>query len=205
MSFINPPECQGNNLGPNTQFPDPDCSVGGSGGGGVPGTTPRPDTAPAALPSNENGGISGSTWVLFLPSIDISGSLPHISYYDLTTYTCGGCPAANDDRDGFRYSYRVEDIIPDQTPTVNRIILTYRDLGPTKLTFTLTASNDDGQVIHNSVEVQIGNVIPTGALLTRFVNLSITGFRPQLTITKRANVGPVCIVAVTMKGEVTEE
>jgi hypothetical protein len=137
--------------------------------------------------------------------VDASGGLCHVSFYDLATYTCGGCPTANDDRDGFRYSYRVEDIIPDQTATVNRIVLTYRDLGATKLTFTVTASNDNGQVISASTEVQIGNTIPTGALLTRFVDLAITGFRPQLTITKRANVGPVCIVAVTMKGTIEEE
>jgi hypothetical protein len=37
------------------------------------------------------------------------------------------------------------------------------------------------------------------------VDISLTGFRPQLTITRQPSDGPVCIVGVTMKGECEEE
>lgn len=164
---------------------------GGQDGGGVPGA------GGGTLPNNENGGVFGTTWYLFIPSQTISSGLCYVGFYDIASH--------NDPVDGFHYSYRVEDVVPDQTPTINRVILTYRDLGLAKLTFTLTASNDDGQVISASTEVQVGNAIPTGALLTRQVDISITGFRPQLTLTRHANDGPICVVAVTMKGEVEEE
>lgn len=170
--------------------------TGGREGGGVPGTVTG-SSGGGGLPVNENGGVFGTTWYLFVPVQAVIGGLCYVGFYDIASH--------NDPVDGFHYAYRIEDVIPDQTPTVNRVILTYRDLGLAKLTFTLRASNDDGEVISATTEVQIGNAIPTGALLTRQVNISITGFRPQLTITRNANDGPACIVAITMKGECEEE
>lgn len=161
-------------------------------GGGIPGAVVN-----GVLPNNENGGVFASEWFLLIPSKSVVGGLCYLGIYDVTSL--------DDEKDGSLYNYRIEDIIPDQTPTVNRVILTYRDLGPAKLTVSVTSSNDNGEFIRAATEVQIGNKVPTFGLLTRFVDIQLTGFRPQLSITRKAGDGPLSIVAVTMKGECEEE
>lgn len=176
---------------------------GGSGdhnpgvdGGGNPGTPTGSSVAnaPAALPVGEHGGVFGSTYFLFVPVQDCNSGQCYIGTYDITDF--------NDLIDGSSYAYRREDIVKHKVPTVNRVIIIYRDLGPAKFTVGINATNDDGQVIKASVQVQIGNVVPTKALLTKIVDISLTGYMPQLTIDRAAGDGPLCITSATMQGEV---
>lgn len=181
--------------------PDAGGDSGGQtiGGGGTPGTPTGGGGAAVTgvLPNNENGGVLGTSWLLFVPVQNVATGLCFIGIFDLASF--------DDTVDGSSYSYRKEDVVFDQVPTVNRVILTYRDLGRAKVTVTVSGSNDDGQVISTSVQVQIGNAVPTGELLTKFVDLQLTGFRPQLTLSRKPGDGPLCITAVTMMGEVDEE
>lgn len=166
-------------------------------GGGNPGTpTGGSSIASAGLPATENGGVIGSTYLLFVPVQDIRTGLCYIGTYDVTSF--------DDSGDGGSYSYRAEDIVKHKTPTVNKVILIYRDLGSAKLTVTLAVTNDNAQVKTASVDVQIGNAIPTGALITKLVYLQLTGYRPQLTLSRKAGDGPVCITSATMSGEIED-
>lgn len=169
---------------------------GGGGGGGVPGTGTGSTSTQGGLPVNENGGVFGSTWFLMVPSQSVTTGLCFVGFFDIDSY--------DDAVDASYYSYRAEDILPDAVPTVNRVILTYRDLGLAKLTVTLSGTNDNGEVKNNSVKIQIGNKIPTDELLTKFVDIQLTAFRPQLTLSRKAGGGPFCITAVRMMGEVEE-
>lgn len=166
-------------------------------GGGNPGTpTGGSPISVTGLPATENGGVIGSTYLLFVPVQDIRTGLCYIGTYDVTSF--------DDTGDGSSYSYRSEDIVKHKVPTVNKVILVYRDLGPAKLTVSLKVTNDNAQVKTASVDIQIGNAIPTNELITKLVYLQLTGYRPQLTLSRKAGNGPVCITSATMSGEVEE-
>jgi hypothetical protein len=184
---------------PIVQRPDLDGSpeLGGPSpcGGGTPGTGTGSSIG-AGLPIGENGGVVANTWFLFDPTQNIASGLSYLGFYDTASF--------DDQLDGSSYSYRVEDIISHRVPTVNRLVLTYRDLGLATVTWTVTGTNDLLQVVSASVTVQLGNKIPTNALLTKFVDISLTAFRPQLSWSRQPNGGPLSLVAVEMRGEVEE-
>jgi len=166
---------------------------GGSGGGGVPGTGTGSSSIVTGLPIGENGGVFGTTWFTMVPMQDTRSLLCFLGFYDVTNF--------NDGIDGSSYSYRQEDVSADAVPTVHRVWITYRDLGLAKFTLTLSGTNDNAQVVSQSVTVQIGNALPTNALITTAVGLELTAFRPQLTISRNPGDGPISIVRVRLEGE----
>lgn len=180
-----PPDLDGNNDG----------GVSPPAGGGTPGTETGSSLGPA-IPAGENGGVFGSTFYLLTPVEDIASGRCYLGYYDPASF--------NDTMDGSSYTYRSEDIIKDCVATVNRVVLTYRDLGAAKITVSISGTNDNSQVVSASVQVQLGNQVATGALLTRFVDIQLTCFRPQLSLSRAAGAGPVCITGATMRGTVSE-
>lgn len=169
--------------------------VGGGGGGGTPGT-PTGSSQGAALPATEVGGVIGSTYFLFMPVQSVQDGRCFIGFFDVSSF--------DDSVDGSSYSYRKEDVKKDCQVTVNRIVLIYRDLGPCKLTVTVNGSDDNAQPTSASAKVQIGNVKPTDELLTKFVDITYTGFRPQVTVSRNAGDGPFCITSLTMRGTVSD-
>lgn len=170
-------------------------------GGGQPGTTTGTTDIQTGVPANpfgtENGGVGGTTWVLFFPVKDISSGLSYIGYFDVNN--------SNDSKDDSSYSYRAEDIALLRQPTVRRVGLVYRDLGAAAITITLSGTNDQAQVVSQSVTAQIGNTIPTNDLMIKLVDIQLTAFHPQLTISRAAGAGPVCITSATIIGEVEEQ
>lgn len=187
----------------NIPAPDLDGGSGGGGdtgdgtpdGGGQPGT-PTGSSQSAALPFAENGGVFGTTYFLFIPVQDIVTGRCYIGTYDINSF--------DDEVDGSSYSYRAEDVIKNCVVTVNRIWLTIRDLGCAKLTLNVSGTSYDAKPVSATVTQKVGNKIPTGTLLTYRVDLQATCYRPQLTISRAAAGGPVCITEVTMAGEVDE-
>lgn len=179
-------------------LPDLDGGSGGfdpgNGGGGVPGTGTGSSSVPTGFPIGENGGVVASTYFLFVPVQDTRSGQCYIGFFDTTDF--------NDDKDGSSYSWRQEDISIDAVPTVQRVWITYRDLGPAKFTLTITGTNDNAQIVSAAVVVQIGNNVPTGALFTQQIGLELSAFRPQLSISRNAGDGPISIVRVRMEGEV---
>jgi hypothetical protein len=100
------------------------------------------------------------------------------------------------------HSYKVEDIIANYFPTVRRVILTYRDVGIATITVTVSGVDDLGVPVTASQTVTIGTAGAPGILKTKFVDLQMSGFRPQLTITRPTNGGPLAISTSTMIGHV---
>jgi hypothetical protein len=172
------------------QLPDYGGGGGGTSGGGSPGT---PSGGRSGIPPGENGGVGANSYILLVPVQNSSSGLAYFGFYDLSNL--------NDVDDGSYYTYRVEEVDINRVPTVRRIAINYVDLGPLKLTLSLSATNDLQQVVTASTTVQLGNTVPTYSLMTKLVDLQLTGFQPQLTISKAANAGPMIIVAVTIYGE----
>lgn len=172
--------------------------AGGSGGGsnnggGVPGTGTGSSSVPTGLPTGENGGVFATTYQLFVPVENCSSGQCYIGFFDVTSF--------DDQTDGSSYSYRQEDINPDAVATVDRVWVTYRDLGLARMTLTLTGTNDNGAIVSNSIVVTIGNITPTNALLSKQFGLTLSAFRPQLTVSRNAGDGPISIVRVRLLGE----
>lgn len=110
----------------------------------------------------------------------------------------------NDFTNGSSYFYKVEDVVSGKTPTVNSMILVYRDLGLAVVTFNLTASTDDQKVVSATTgPLVIGNAIPTGRIMTRnAIGLALTGQNLQLSWVRQPNGGSVSIVKVILSGTV---
>lgn len=169
---------------------------GGSDGGGTPGTPTGGASVPSGLPAAENGGVFGSTYFVFMPVVNNITGECYIGVYDISD---------NDDQvDGSVYAYREEDIISNRQPTVRRVVLQYRDLGVAKLTVTVQGTDHDGNVVSASSKVSLGTKAATGNVLTGFVDLCVSCYRPQIVLSRDAGAGPICITSVTMAGEIGE-
>jgi hypothetical protein len=175
--------------------PGPGGSKFGFKGGGNPGTSTG-STGISGFPIGENGGVFAPTYYLMVPTQNISGQQCYLGIYDTSSF--------DDPVDGSSYSYRSEDINPLRVPTVRRVGLIYRDLGLATLTVSISATNDNGQVVSASTTVQLGNTVPTNALLTELVDITVVGFRPQLTLSRAAAGGPISISSVTMIGTIED-
>lgn len=167
---------------------------GGSsgGGGGTPGT---PSGSTAAVVASENGGVIASTYFLLSPVRDINSGNCYFGFFDISSF--------DDSKDGSEYDYRVEDIDPDGVPTVNWVVIEYRDLGKATIQIVMTGVNDDGVVVSESHPATIGNVVPTNAILTLRQGFGFTAFRPQLKITRAPGAGPLDITRAIFMGEIS--
>jgi hypothetical protein len=108
----------------------------------------------------------------------------------------------NDVLDSSIYVFKAEDIVGSRVPTVRRVVLTYLDLGTATISVTINGTNDLGAVVSNTVVMSIGNIVPTNSLLTAFVDIELTSFRPQLSISRAPGAGPVVITMSQMIGTV---
>jgi hypothetical protein len=145
-----------------------------------------------------NGGISSNSRVSIYPMIDTRTGASGLYAFDAPN---GGY---NDLNNPSNYFYRMEEIIPGKTPTVNGLVVVYRDLGPVRVTFNISASNDLGNVITATTGiVSLGNTVPTGRIITRNnIGIAITGQNLQLSWTRAAGAGPLSIVKILMYGQV---
>lgn len=166
-------------------------------GGGAPGT-------PVITHNNtgDTGGLGANAaqWFLMLPVLipfNPTTTKQHvIAIYDTTDF--------NDQLDVTYYQYRAEDIVLDRQPTVRRVVIQYRDLGVVTIGLFLEGTNDNNQVVRASREATIGNGVPTRRILTALIDISLTAFRPQLTIVRPSYGGPLSIIQVTLIGTVED-
>lgn len=150
------------------------------------------------MPFGENGGISATVQFLLIPMQDSYSAIQSVGIFDPTKF--------NDDTLPSSLSFKAEDIVPGRVPTVRRVVLTYRDFGPATITMFITVSSLNGVVQSmSSGPIQLGNTNPTFTLLTKLVDMTITGFRPQLSIFRDKNAGPVSIVQAVMLGMVERQ
>jgi hypothetical protein len=146
-------------------------------------------------PFSENGGFAATAFFLFVPTTTTAGQ-SFISIYDPSNF--------DDPDDASSYSWRAEDIEVARVPTIHRVILVYRDLGLATITVTVSGVNDNGATVTASKLTKIGSAAASNNLMTAFVDLTVSAFRPQLSISRAAGAGPVSIVSATMVGEVEE-
>jgi hypothetical protein len=156
----------------------------------VNGVASNSNTFTVTTPSN--GGFSGSLNLLLIPAQNYNTAV--IYTLDPTNF--------NDTFSNSFYNCKVEDVIAGRTPTISRVIISYRDLGVATINVTLSGTNDQGQAVSNTVSVTIGNTVPLGIILTILVGITQSGQNLQLSIERDAGAGPVSITKVRMEGRV---
>jgi hypothetical protein len=145
--------------------------------------------------SQSNGGVAINSRLTLFPMQASGNQVAGFYAFD---------PASgfNDTTDASSHSYRVEEIIAGRTPTVSRLIVTYRDLGPVIATFSLSGTTDSQTVVSNSVSLNLGNPIPTGKLMTVVIGLTLTAQNLQLTVSRGAGAGALSLAKVVLCGRV---
>ena len=109
----------------------------------------------------------------------------------------------NDLNNPANYSFKVEQIAPGATPTVSKLIVTYRDLGLVTVTFGLVGTTDDQKVVGNSTTVILGNLVATGKIMTRNdIGLTLTAQNMQLSLSRLKGAGNLSIVSLVLCGKV---
>jgi hypothetical protein len=108
----------------------------------------------------------------------------------------------NDAVSGSFYIYKTEDIICGRTGTINRVIISYRDLGVATITVVLAGTNDQQAIVSSTEPMTIGTVAASKAIVTQIIGISLTAQNLSLSITRDPNAGPVSITKVRMEGRV---
>ncbi len=93
-------------------------------------------------------------------------------------------------------------MLAGRTPTISRVIISYRNLGVATITVTLTGTDDSGEVVTSTQEITIGTVGASGRITTILTGIALTAQNLQLTVTRAAGAGPVSITKVRMEGRV---
>jgi len=157
----------------------------------VGGVASNSSTFTVTAPSN--GGMPGPLNLLLIPAQNFN--TPVMWTLDPTNF--------NDPSNGGFYNWKVEDVIAGRTPTCNRIVITYRDLGVAIITATLSGVDQNTKkVVTNSQVVTLGTAAASGKLVTQIVNMSLTAQNLQFSVTRAANAGPASIVKVLLEGRV---
>lgn len=139
-----------------------------------------------------NGGTPGPLKLFLIPAQTFTGVA--IWTFDTTNF--------DDASFGSFYNWKVEDVLAGRTPTISRVIISYRDLGVATLTVALTGTDDAANVVTSSQEITIGTVGASGRIASTLVGIALTGQNLQLSVTRAAGVGPVSITKVRMEGRV---
>lgn len=142
--------------------------------------------------------IPTSLLLFAFPMVDAVTGAPYICAFDPTQ-------GYNDPRDGSQHYFRVEELAPYRTPTVRRVIITYRDMGPCQVTITLNGTNDKQEQVSVSVTVPFGSENPSFTLKTIAADLQLTAMNIQCVISREADGGQVSIAKLTLIGEVEEQ
>lgn len=152
------------------------------------------------MPGPSNGGTSQPLDMILIPA-----TIPVIQgvmyTFDPTNF--------NDVNSGSFYNFKVEDVIAGRTPTVRRVIVSYRDLGVAKIMISLTGvigTNDPNQpntpVTVLSPLTTIGTVNATQKICTVVIGVTLSAANIQPSVIRSANGGPVSITKVRLEGNV---
>jgi hypothetical protein len=100
------------------------------------------------------------------------------------------------------YFWKVEDVIAGRTPTINRVIISYRDLGVATFTLVITGTLDSGVVVNISQPVTVGTSAASGKIATAVVGISQSGQNLQVSIARSPGSGPLSITKLRLEGKV---
>jgi hypothetical protein len=146
--------------------------------------------------AQSNGGVATTSRLTLYPMLNANTGIVGFYAFDPTT-------GFNDITAPSTHSYKVEEVIAGRTPTVSRIIIGYRDLGPVAIICTLSGTNDSQQVVQPVTQpVTLGNQVPTGKLMTKILGMQLTAQNLQFTIFRPAGAGPLSITKVVLCGRV---
>jgi hypothetical protein len=129
----------------------------------------------------------------------LDGAISQVFYgvfqFDVTNFNDANSPSF--------YFWKVEEIIAGRTPTCNRQMITYRDLGVVTATFTLSGYDQSAQtpVLQQSTQT-LGTVAATQKLCTLLLGMTLTAQNLQFSVARAANAGPLSIARVRLEGEV---
>jgi hypothetical protein len=147
-------------------------------------TYPPINVAREVIKLTPSGGLSGISTQLLIPMWDSKSGRSYIGTLDYNDFNT---------EEASLYAFRMEDVLPGRQITVSRVQVTYRDLGPA----TLTAIVETAQgVIYD--EKKIGTPSGDGSVKSQYFDLEITGERPQLSLFRDKNSGPVSIISAKM-------
>jgi hypothetical protein len=142
-----------------------------------------------------NGGLQSPLNLWILPVFDSTNFGTAMLTFDPTNF--------NDQWSGSSYSWQVLDVLAGRTPTCNRIIFSYRDLGVAIITWQLFGTNDQGAIVSSDPQqVTIGSLAATGTIFTYVLGINLSAQNLQAVVTRAPLAGPVCITKMRMEGEV---
>jgi hypothetical protein len=146
--------------------------------------------------AQSNGGISQTSRISSYPMVNVATGLAGLYAFDPTQ-------GYNDAVNPANYFFKVEEVVPGKVPTVNKLIIVYRDLGLVTVTFTLTATNDDQKIVSNSTSVILGNLQATGRIMTRNdIGFTLSGQNQQLSLSRAPGAGNLALVKLILCGTV---
>lgn len=144
------------------------------------------------------GGLPGPLGLLLIAAVQ--AGQPEIFTLDPTNF--------NDPANGSFYNWKVEDVIAGRGITINRVIVSYRDLGVASITATLSGvsgvadSNNALTPVSNSEVVSLGTQAASQKICTVVLGITLTACNLQFSVTRAPNAGPVSITKVRMEGNV---
>jgi hypothetical protein len=185
----------------------------GAPGGFPPRTPPYPGGGPT-LPNSPGtgGGSSGSGGGVYVP-VSYGGVFAtaqaslfpclntNTGFMEFRTWDTTVPP--NDPLLASSYTWKMEDLAAYRTPTLRRLVVTFRDLGQVATVWTATSENQQTQQTQQT-SVGWGNAVPTMRIMSTPVDLSITGQLIQVSVTRAAGAGPLAIVKLTLAFQVEE-
>ncbi len=186
------------------------------GGGGIPpkssGASSRIGANPGLLTST--GGLVGANGLLFTPALNATTGKNVLINHDITDFNC---------ENSSEYDFRQEANYGQQSgegreASFHLIILKYRELGVAVFSINITVFKQDSdsfETVQIPVSIPVLPLIsdkrkkafPDGRIHT--VKLYppkqvITGERPQVSITRRGDSGPVSITKLVLCGNADE-
>ncbi len=187
--------------------PDP------GGGGGAPKSGSTTFTTIGGSPGllTSTGGLFGSTGVLLTPVLNIVTGNSYILLMDSSNFNC---------EEDAEYDFPQE-IPPREAPqeghnvTCHLIKLKYRELGACSFSINVTIyirDTDEFKTLSFPVSIppialskNRKKTFPDKRIHTLYIPMSdVTGERPQTTITRYANSGPISITSLTVCGNADE-
>lgn len=100
------------------------------------------------------------------------------------------------------YFWKMEDVIAGRTPTVGRVIISYRNLGVATFTLTLTGTDDSGNTVSNSAPVTVGTAAANNRICSKVIGLTLTGQNLQPSVSRNPGSGPLSITKLRLEGRV---
>ena len=158
------------------------------------------------------GGLLGVAPLLLVPTFDFQLQRNYLGVINPNDFNC---------EEDAAYFFREEEVQLERVVSIHKIILTYREIGAADFIVGVTVYNwQDDSYNTKTINVSIAppilkdskdrkilrrrNVFPDNKIHTKRLSLVISGQRPQLFITRKAESGPLSIVRATIIGKADE-